>query len=419
MSNKFIIDKLAHKYAFNIKNIRKSADEKVVDFKNINKNFYDEIERNNKIIKKDVKLLKKIKDNSIKELIFTNKDIPLTWRQSLNYEDDLLNTISKDMNLLSYLGSSSSRLKESDSSESKFPKISTRYSDSKIYQKKKYEDSKKERKSNVEMTDKNNSALLSCSLNKGIANIYSYKKKKKILTEREIHNLLEEYKINYPIKEKLDELCTRLNYYDSNKKKSETITNNINESNIIINDQHSIIAKTNNLIERKLQNLQRYLQQKKLIIKQKSFRQNIFNNFNTSKENSLNSFIKDNNNKENNMNKKTKYNKLLDNNNTKKKYKILNPIIEKNVESINYYGPYFAYCPYCRDKNVEFYNNMEPNQCIHLIQHIKQLRKNKVINNLKRSASVPQKIIENKRLESQNTDELSENIEREKLDFFE
>ena len=64
------IDKLAHKYALNIKRIRGEGPTKVGDFKNLNKNFYDDIEDNMITIRDNKNLLNKIKDHTIKEFIY-------------------------------------------------------------------------------------------------------------------------------------------------------------------------------------------------------------------------------------------------------------------------------------------------------------------------------------------------------------
>ena len=57
-----------------------------------------------------------------------------------------------------------------------------------------------------------------------------------------------------------------------------------------------------------------------------------------------------------------------------KKIKVKNPLVNKNLENINFYGPYFSYCPPCYNKNIEYYNNWEVNQCINLLHHIKKIK---------------------------------------------
>ena len=75
------VDKLAHKYALNINQIRGPAKTLNLDFKNLNKGFYDEIEKNDVKIKQEQKELKKLKDISLKEFIYTNKEIQDKWKK--------------------------------------------------------------------------------------------------------------------------------------------------------------------------------------------------------------------------------------------------------------------------------------------------------------------------------------------------
>ena len=60
-------------------------------------------------------------------------------------------------------------------------------------------------------------------------------------------------------------------------------------------------------------------------------------------------------------------NKIID-----KKVKITNQTVIKHLEGINYYGPYFSYCPPCGNRNLEYYKNLEINQCLRIIHQIKK-----------------------------------------------
>lgn len=53
---------------------------------------------------------------------------------------------------------------------------------------------------------------------------------------------------------------------------------------------------------------------------------------------------------------------------------IKNPKIKKNLEDIKYYGPFFSHCPSCKNRNLEFYQTMETNQCLKLLQFLKKTR---------------------------------------------
>ena len=400
---KTTIDKLAHKYALNIKQIRGPGPTKVADFKNINKNFYDDIETESIALKDDKNLLNKIKEKTIKEFIYTNREIPNLWKNKINYQDELLNAIYKDKTLLSYIGSSS--IKGKKYSYDKFPKINLRYENPKTFRSRNIRDNDNEINS-----IKNNSVM-----NSTIKNKYSFKKNKG-LTEKEINTLLDDYKTAYPIKERLKELYITSNYYNSKNNKYKTISvNNSNKNEIKLNNGVNINKRASNSIDTTYSKIPRHTfihTNKKLISKkQRTFRQNIFNNLNPSSErdNTYYSLNKDTLNKIIIKNKTGNIKKEKEND---LKINVNNPIIKKNIESINFYGPYYSFCSSCRNKNMEYYNNMEPNQCIDIIHLIKKIRhKNPVMNITKNSSK--KKSVQKDTLESENfinsKNEVSEN----------
>jgi hypothetical protein len=66
-----------------------------------------------------------------------------------------------------------------------------------------------------------------------------------------------------------------------------------------------------------------------------------------------------------------------------RKIEITNPEVKKLLEDLNYFGPHFSHCPSCRNKNLEFYETLEPSQCIKILQFIKKCKKKNKINNNK------------------------------------
>ena len=72
------------------------------------------------------------------------------------------------------------------------------------------------------------------------------------------------------------------------------------------------------------------------------------------------------------------------------KLKVKSPLVNKNLENINFYGPYFSYCPPCYNKNIEYYNNLEINQCLGLLHHIKKL---KITNNKSKKNEFDKKVV--------------------------
>ena len=124
--------------------------------------------------------------------------------------------------------------------------------------------------------------------------------------------------------------------------------------------------------------------------RQNTFRQNIFTNLlpssrdksgkNISGFNSCTNFYKK---KPDNLNNNIFLNS--DNEFFVKKININDPLLIKYLEGINYFGPYFSYCPPCGNRNLEFYKNLEPNQCLQIIQQIKKNKgKNIILNKNKK-----------------------------------
>ena len=347
MKSKVKIDKLAHKYALDISKFHKIVKAKKIDFADLNKDFYGDIEKNNILIKSDKKLLDKIKGITLKEFIYTNKNIPDLWKNKLNYQYEMANLISKDKKLLSYIGSFPFEYGYKE----KLPKIKTNIT-------------------NEIITDKTRKTLRI--------------KKTNEMNDDDLNVIMDNYKVVYPIKEKLENL---INIYNEENSKINNIINETNEDNFSNTKEsnfYSYIKVVNTLNKTKNEKLR----------KQNSFRQNIF---------TLDSLKKKDDNEYSQTktilinNKKFKRNIFF-----KKKNETRNKIIEDNVKTINYYGPHFSFCPSCKDKNIEFYNNMEPNQCLELINHIKNMRK---INSIYK----PKKIIKIKRSSSvQGTNSLNE-----------
>ena len=331
MKPKLKIDRIGHKYALDISKFHEKTNVKI-DFNNLNKDFYDDIESNDIAIKKDKKLLSKIKNLSIKEFIFANKEIPYSWKNKLNYQKDMINIISKDENLISYIGSNPKEF----TYIKKLPKINELLN--------------KMKKNNIDI-NQDNDEKTNESRGKYGRNQLKFKSKTKLIND-DIKILLDDYKHAYPIKEKLNELMLYSQENYKNFEKELISDNNKNASlDLNINLETFPYIKT-----RKINSLNKSKANNKRV-----FKHNIFS-FDSVKYNTIN------------KNRSS----LFDNNN------------EKYIKSINYYGPHSSFCPSCRKKNVAFYNNMGHKECKELINHIKNFRKKNNINNyntLKKSTS--------------------------------
>ena len=68
--------------------------------------FYDDIIKDDEKIKSCHKIIAQIKNDTIKELVYANKEIPLKWKKTDGYNNFVIKLISKDDEFLSYLGHS-------------------------------------------------------------------------------------------------------------------------------------------------------------------------------------------------------------------------------------------------------------------------------------------------------------------------
>ena len=102
--------KIAHifkKYAFNLTEKKKALEiEKTLHqaFKKKIRGFYDDIETNDLKLHKMKKELNNIKTSSIKESVYTNKNLPDQWKNKIGYHDNMFKIFSNDKNFLIYMG---------------------------------------------------------------------------------------------------------------------------------------------------------------------------------------------------------------------------------------------------------------------------------------------------------------------------
>ena len=368
MNNKKIMR--GTKYAFNINDIKAPKDFKgsLSDFKSLNRGSYDEIESNDITIKDNIEKLKLLKNDTIKQFIYTNKDIPVQWKNKLDYKKNLLRIFINDSNFLSYLGvGHSTEVSKSTKNKRKKQNIIKEISQA---------------KTSFDIPQKSDQEKITNSPNRSLTNKNKYGryKEKHNYTNKEIVGILEEFKSAYPILIKEKE-----NNELYNRKKEKNYEEKINKTFYNIKERKSLnkFSLPNlKLIKSKRQN---------------TFRQNIFTNLLPSGTNNDNILQKLELNNSNNTSRnfyQKKKNKELKNRNDlylnsnselfDKKININNPTVVKYLEGINFYGPYFSYCPPCGNKNLEFYKNLEENRCLQIIQQIKKNKgKNILLNNNK------------------------------------
>ena len=381
--------KIAHifqKYAFNLSEKKKAIEiEKTLHqaFKKKIRGFYDDIETNDLKLHKMKKELNNIKTSSIKESVYTNKNLPDQWKNKIGYHDNMFKIFSDDKNFLIYMGKGGNQRAFSNEEprnnnsmamnktvSSFFPRIKKNNTIINM----KHLGVKLEDKYNNKKKENTNSDEEQA---KSIVDIIRHKfmpGKKKEESVKEIMTILEDYKTAFPIKiEKNNLLITEIN--ETQNKEKETENERENET------MKKIANKTfsNSLYKRDKNNLEinafHNLDRMKLEDRQESYRQNIYTSLipisSRTQSSKLKSRVKSN--KKLKKIEESKYGPFLSSNIElfDKKVEINNPVLKKNLESINFYGPYYSYCPPCKSRNLEFYKNLDINKAKDIIHYIK------------------------------------------------
>ena len=98
------------KYAFSISRIKEPTEKiNLLDILKKQSEGYKKIDYND-LINNDIKInkysknLNNIKNESIKEFIYSNRTIPIIWKKLKNYQNIVMNLFSRDEKFLSYVG---------------------------------------------------------------------------------------------------------------------------------------------------------------------------------------------------------------------------------------------------------------------------------------------------------------------------
>ena len=286
-------------------------------------------------IKENYKKLKEIKEDSLKEFIYANREIPESWKNKLDYQNQVLEMFAKDRNFLTYLGNMGSENREITKSAKNILKTKL-----KLKCKKRPLSCSSKAGTNCL---KEEFTLTTSKNNYSSVNIKNKLKnnKNKILDVKEINNIFEILHNDFPIKGKLREIFP------------EKLIKSINIKNKIIDNQ--------NELNKKLQYPAIKPEKRRNI-----FRQNIFVNLVPSNPRKIAKRVQ------------SAYMKVgFKNNNdefVKKKFTIKDENIMKHLESINFFGPYYSYCPPCGNRNIDFYQNMDKKKLIQIVQQIKKIK---------------------------------------------
>ena len=287
--------------------------------------YYDIIERKEKELNNLENNTNEVKKSSIKEFIYSNKNIPIIWKTKKNYQNLVLDIFNDDSDFLKYLGSKKQKENKLNLNNDR-PKTS-------IFEGK---------NRNVDINKKEKERL-------SFPKFTRPKKKLRMLLspQAEVENIFDELKEKFPIKNKLKELFPHYNLDEDTKDKKNNYSydkHNKNKNSKFFGN-HATTSKS------------KYL---------KKMEKNIYNNL-FSRDNKISfsngqNIIKNNN---NDFEYKRK-------NRVKIMKKELNdPRIFNLLQNLNLYGPYFSYCPCCYDKNISFYKNIGRKQCISLLNYIK------------------------------------------------
>ena len=278
-------------------------------------------------------------------VIYTNKNIPEQWKNKFGYEYDVLKYMKNDKNFLFYLGNGGNYIypnhKESNDSN-----LTSKYFSKNFKNKRKIiSHTKRNMKNNANIKELN----IDTSNNNFSKN--NYPQLFTNFTDKQIIGLLEEYKNRHPLfhKVKNNELNNQENLNDYYKINLDEFRNN---------------SKT-----------------EKTMGKKDIFRKNIFTNLLPSKDNEvLNERAKTSANfykKKFNFKEKGSF-LSSDNELFYKRVNITNNKLLSHLKSINFFGPYFSFCPPCNYRNLNFYKNLDLNQCIKIIKQIKKSQKYKM-----------------------------------------
>lgn len=363
MSNGFFDpDKKKEKaYAFNI-DFQKTSGKRILGRSKNNAGFYDDLITFDNQLKLNRRTLSTTKTNGIKELVYTNKKIPEAWTTKVGYQQDLQKIISDDKNFLTYLGKGGPAYNDKLKSETEKNEEHIKQMNSEPISFKTYKDFGKSRHlklNNVSYIAKQNSGhndKLSSTMKTRISNVSevssqpvvtnsnrekknkfnSYYTKIHDKNDKQILNILEQYKIDYPL------TLPFLSHKEVNKEVSNSMdTASFTKHKIKYQPKSEVLRTSiyNELI-------------KKENIPKKTTPKNTYKKYVDTNNQFLNSTADI-------FNKRTQ---------------ITNPLMLKILDDIDYYGPYFSHCPPCRNRNLEFYQNMEVNTSLGLLNYLKKTR---------------------------------------------
>ena len=392
-------DQREKNYAYNINSTNKTV-YKNISFKMLTGNFYEDLINSDVNLHKKRQLLSEIKNNSIKESVYCNKEIPKSWKTILGYSDEVYKAIDQDPDFAYYIGTSNKEKKTNDFFETQLKKVSSGG------------DSVKKRFLNLdgidkyikdidikttydtEKTEKNNilekaNQTMSFSENKQDSGKKNdvYSKNKVHLTQTNFFWGMNDNDLNDKlISSKLDEYRTK---YDMNK-----FMNEIRQKRAREGKDKDLIHYIPNFIKERKNNYRDILKMQTKSNKKNVLKNSIYSNLLPGKDANKIQKNKVNNSKNLSLpklkkgafspektasiflNRPAEFDTPLE---------ITNPKIKRDLELINYFGPRYTNCHICRRRNIDFYQNSEPKQTLLLLNYLKKVKLNEVEEKNKKS----------------------------------
>ena len=362
-------------YAYNINNSPHSTKTKKLSFNSLEKNFYEDLINSDINIRNNRQSLNEIKSNSIKESIYSNKIVPNTWRSMLGYQNQVYRVLDKDPSFAFYIG----RTQKEDSNNKFFEAQKLKsFNETQNTENKKLPDFIKK--------------YLSKTDDKQVA-ANETKDKNDVDKSSQIDTKKDEDKsnvVNKRFKGKLSQVFQRGSFRDNNIEIDEKIVSSkldeyrakydLNKYMYEIKNKRMGDMKqktyTANLIDRDT-NYRLYLKTRTHSDKERVLRASIYYNLLSKddmqqtnlplKSSSLKKRLKPINKSTSSGSFNFKFNNEFD-----KVIEITNPKIKRDLELLNYYGPLYTHCKICHNRNLEFYQNSEPNQTLKLLHFLKR-----------------------------------------------
>ena len=363
---KLLRDKRETNYAYNINNSPNSTKAKKISFNTLSKNFYEDLINSDSSIKSNRRTLNRIKCKSIKESVYSNKMVPSSWKIILGYQDQVYGVIDKDPAFAQYLGRSQKESNNRVFSEAQ--KLRNIHDPQNVEQKpipdfiKKYLDKSEEK----ELHESEKTISKEAKVNDDKIEKFKFQRRPSqtfqqrlineknlvIIDDKLISSKLDEYRTKYDLNKYMHDIKARRNL-DKEKKLNNLLTPNPQDREI--NYRQFLKTRTQNDKEHVLKS---------------SIYYNLISKDNDNDINQLKTPLKKKNLKPIKpasifLNHNKEFDKVIE---------ITNPKIKRDLELINYYGPLYTHCKLCNNRNLEFYQNSEPNQTLKLLHYLKRIK---------------------------------------------